>query len=306
MKKIFYIVTIVLLGIFDASAQQESQYTQYMYNTMTFNPGYTGSRDLVSAMGLYRTQWVGLDGAPKTMNFSIQSPLGYHGNGIGLNVVSDEIGPTKNTGVMLNYAYTIMGNNGDLKVSFGISGGFDNFVVDYSKLNIKNAEDPYLMGKESQFSPNVGAGVYVHTYNWYVGVSVPKLLKTDFFDDVSSSVYTTKSHFYGIAGYVFDINPYLRFKPAVLAKFVSGAPIAVDVSANFLINNKFTIGAAYRVDASVSGLAGFQVTDGIQVGYAYDYETTNLGNYNSGSHEFFLRFDLFNKSNKRMINPRFF
>lgn len=304
MKKIFYIVTILFLGILEASAQQESQYTQYMYNTMTFNPGYTGSRDVISAMGLYRTQWVGLDGAPKTMNFSIQSPLGYHGNGIGLNIVSDEIGPTKNTEVTLNYAYTIMAGD-DLKISLGISGGFDNYKVDYSKLNIETP-DNYMTGTESQFSPNVGAGVYVHTYNWYVGLSVPKLLKTDHSNDVASSVYTTKSHFYAMAGYVFDINPYLRFKPAVLAKVVSGAPIAVDLSANFLINNKFTLGAAYRWSAALSGMAGFQVTDAIQIGYAYDYETTKLGNYNSGSHEIFLRFDLFTGSNKAMINPRFF
>lgn len=304
MKKIFYIVTILFLGILEASAQQESQYTQYMYNTMSFNPGYTGSRDVISAMGLYRTQWVGLDGAPKTMNFSIQSPLGYHGNGIGLNIVSDEIGPTKNTEVTLNYAYTIMAGD-DLKISLGISGGFDNYKVDYSKLNIETP-DNYMTGTESQFSPNVGAGVYVHTYNWYVGLSVPKLLKTDHTNDVASSVYTTKSHFYAMAGYVFDINPYLRFKPAVLAKVVSGAPIAVDLSANFLINNKFTLGAAYRWSAALSGMAGFQVTDAIQIGYAYDYETTKLGNYNSGSHEIFLRFDLFTGSNKAMINPRFF
>lgn len=304
MEKIFYIVAILLLGVFNASAQQESQYTQYMYNTMAFNPGYTGSREVVSAMGLYRTQWVGLDGAPKTMNFSIQSPLGYHANGIGLNVISEEIGPTNNTGVMVNYAYTIIGNN-DLRFSFGISGGFDNYVVDYNKLIIQNP-DPYLNGKESKFLPNVGAGFYMHTYNWYIGVSVPKLLKTDYYDDVASTVYTTNSHFYGIAGYVFDINPNFRFKPAVLVKVVKGAPVAVDVSANFLISNKLTLGLAYRWDASVSGLAGFQITDGIQIGYAYDYETTNLGNYNSGSHEIFLRFDLFTKSSNRMINPRFF
>ncbi len=304
MKKLFYIVSLLFLSVFGAYAQQESQYSQYMYNTMTFNPGYTGSREVVSAMGLYRTQWVGLDGAPKTVNFSVQSPLGYHGNGIGLNVVSEQIGPTKNTGFTVNYAYTIMPTD-DLKLSFGISGGFDNFEVDYTKLNSENP-DPYMTGNESQFSPNVGAGVYLHTFNWYVGLSVPKLLKTEFYDDVAASVYSTKSHFYLIGGYVFDLNPYLKFKPAVLAKFVMGAPVAVDMSANFLINNKLTLGAGYRWDASVSALAGFQVTDGIQVGYAYDYETTNLGHYNSGSHEIFLRFDLLSKSKARLISPRFF
>ncbi|OMQ10477.1 type IX secretion system membrane protein PorP/SprF [[Flexibacter] sp. ATCC 35103] len=304
MKNIFYIAAVMLLGISSASAQQQSQYTQYMYNTMTFNPGYTGSREVVSVMGLYRTQWVGLDGAPKTMNFSIQSPLGYHGNGIGLNVVSDVIGPTKNIGAMVNYAYTIQTNN-DVKFSFGIAGGFENMVIDYYLLDIENP-DIYMVGKESMLSPNVGAGIYVHSYNWYVGLSSPKLLQTSHDDKVAASVYSSKSHFYGIAGYVFDINPYLRFKPAVLAKFVAGSPIALDLSANFLINEKFTLGTAYRWDAGVSAMAGFQVTDGIQVGYGYDYETSKLGNYNSGSHELFLRFDLFTNSGKQLINPRFF
>ncbi|KAF2515549.1 PorP/SprF family type IX secretion system membrane protein [Flavobacterium foetidum] len=304
MEKCFYIMTICLLASFDALAQQESQYTQYMYNTMTFNPGYTGSREVVSAMGLYRTQWVGLDGAPKTINFSIQSPLGYHANGIGLDVVSEEIGPTNNIGLMINYAYTIIGNN-DLRFSFGISAGFNNYEVNYNELNVENP-DQFLYGQQSEFLPNIGAGFYLHTYKWYLGVSVPKLLKTNYYDDVASTVYSSNAHFYGIAGYVFDLNPNLKFKPAVLVKVVEGAPIAVDLSANLLINSKFTLGAAYRWSASISALAGFQATDNIQIGYAYDYETTNLGNYNSGTHEIFLRFDFFNKSSKRMINPRFF
>lgn len=304
MKKIFYIAAVLLFGVFEVSAQQESQYTQYMYNTMTFNPGYTGSRGVLSAMGLYRTQWVGLDGAPKTMNFSIQSPLN-DSNALGLNVVSDQIGPTKNTNFMVNYAYTIQGS-GDLKVSFGISGGFANFEVDYTKLKMENP-DIYMTGVQTMFSPNVGAGIYVHSYNWYAGISAPSLLKTDHYKDGDvASIYSTKSHFYGIAGYVFDLNPYLKFKPAVLTKFVSGAPLAVDVSANFLINDKFTIGGAYRWDAAVSGLAGFQVTNGLQIGYAYDFETTKLGKYNSGSHEFFLRFDLVKGAKTRLVTPRFF
>ncbi|MEG2102728.1 MAG: type IX secretion system membrane protein PorP/SprF [Flavobacterium sp.] len=303
MKNIFYTVIILLIGVWDASAQQESQYTQYMYNTMTFNPGYTGSREVLSAMALYRTQWIGLDGAPKTMNFSVQSPLGIH-SGLGLNVVSDKIGPVTSTGATVNYSYTILGST-DIKYSFGISGGFNNFDVDYNKLNIKDP-DPYLSGQISQFSPNVGAGFYVHSYNWYVGLSVPQLLKTSFYDDVKATTYTEKSHIYLMGGYVFDLNPYLKFKLAALIKAVPGAPVAVDVSANFLFSDKFTIGAAYRWDAAVSALAGFQVTNGIQVGYAYDHDTNNIGNYNSGSHEVFLRFDLLSRSKTRLVTPRFF
>ncbi|SEO62620.1 type IX secretion system membrane protein, PorP/SprF family [Flavobacterium sp. CF108] len=305
MKNIYHIVIILLAGVFSASAQQESQYSQYMYNTMTFNPGYTGSREVISALGLYRTQWVGLEGAPKTMNFSIQSPLGTHANGIGLNVVSDQIGPVKNTGAMASFAYTILGST-DVKYSFGVSGGFDNFSVDYNKVNRERMDDPYMVGTVSQFSPNVGAGFYVHADSWYVGISSPKLLKTSYYDDVKETTYSTKSHFYLLGGYVFDLNPYLKFKPAVLTKYVSGAPLAVDVSANFMFNDKFTLGAAYRWDAAVSALAGFQITDGLMVGYGYDHDTTKLGNYNSGSHEIFLRFELTGSSKSRLVTPRFF
>ena len=303
MKRIFQTIVVMLVVVFSASAQQESQYSQYMYNTMTFNPGYTGSREVLSAMALYRTQWVGLEGSPKTMNFSIQSPVGIHSS-LGLNVQNDQIGPTKNTGVTANYSYTILGST-DLKYSFGISGTLDNFSVDYSKLNVEYP-DPYLTGIESQISPNVGVGFYVHSYSWYVGLSVPKLLKTNYFDDTKETTYSSSSHFYLMAGYVFDVNPYLKFKPATMIKAVSGAPIAIDVSANFLINDKLTVGAAYRWDAAVSGLAGFQVTVGLNVGYAYDYDTTHIGNYNSGSHEIFLRFELISKSKSKMITPRFF
>lgn len=294
---------LLLIGVWNASAQQESQYTQYMYNTMTFNPGYTGSREVLSGMALYRTQWIGLEGAPKTMNFSIQSPVGLN-SALGLNVVSDQIGPVKNTGAMISYSYTILGNS-DVKYSFGVSGGVDNFDVNYDKLHLENP-DPYLNGQISQLSPNVGAGFYMHSYNWYIGLSVPKILKTSFYDDVKETTYSAKSHIYLMGGYVFDLNPYLKFKPAALIKAVPGAPLAVDVSANFLFNDKFTLGAAYRWNASVSALAGFQVTDGIQVGYGYDYDTTNIGNYNSGSHEIFLRFDLIKKSKSKLVSPRFF
>lgn len=304
MKNIYHIILILFAGVFSASAQQESQYSQYMYNTMSFNPGYTGSREVLSVLGLYRTQWVGLEGAPKTMNFSAHSPIGER-FGIGLNIANDQIGPTKNTGATLNLSYTILGST-DVKYSFGVSGGFDNFTVDNDKLTRRDMDDPLMSGVVTQFSPNVGVGFYVHSHNWYLGVSAPKLLKTEYYKEVKNTTYSTQTHFYLLGGYVFDLNPYLKFKPAFLVKSVQGAPLAVDVSGNFLINDKFTLGAAYRWGASASALAGFQITDGIQLGYGYDHDVSGLRAYNSGSHEFFLRFELVNKSKSRLVTPRFF
>ncbi|MEN2402780.1 type IX secretion system membrane protein PorP/SprF [Flavobacterium sp. MC2016-06] len=306
MKRILNLLIVLMLGTIGASAQQESQYTQYMYNTMTINPAYTGTRGVPSIFGLYRTQWVGLDGAPETANFSIESPVTKNGQGFGLSVTNDRIGPSTDTNLALNYSYPIQLSS-DVVMSLGLSGSADFMQIDYSKLNIYNPDDPYMSGVLSKTSPNVGAGVYFHSNDkWYAGLSVPQILETKFYDDVKESVASKRMHFYLMGGYVFNLNENLKFKPAAMVKAVQGAPLAVDLSANFLLNEKLTLGAAYRWDAAVSFLAGFQVTPGMNIGYAYDYDTNNLGRYNSGSHEIFLRFDLFTATKYRLVTPRFF
>lgn len=305
MKKISCLLILLFVGMLEASAQQQSQYTQYMYNTMTINPGYTGTRAIPSIFGLYRTQWVGLDGAPKTANFSIESPITENGQGLGLSVISDQIGFTKETTVTASYAYPIQ-LSADLHLSLGVSASGNFAQIDYTKATIKDVNDPYLTGILTKNSPNFGAGAYFHSSKWYAGLSVPMILETKFYDDVKVSVASQKMHFYAMGGYVFDLNDNLKFKPAAMVKMVSGAPLAVDLSANFLFNEKLTLGAAYRWDAAVSAMAGFQVTPGMNIGYAYDYDTQKIGNYNSGSHEIFLRFDLFSSTKYRLVTPRFF
>lgn len=305
MKKISYLLILLLIGAFQVSAQQQSQYTQYMYNTLTINPGYTGTRALPSIFGMYRTQWVGLDGAPKTANFSIESPISENGQGLGLSVVNDKIGPSQETTLTVSYAYPIQ-LSADVHLSLGISGSGNFMQIDYNKLKVLNPDDPFLSGVLSKTSPNFGAGVYFHSSKWYAGLSVPMILETKFYDDTKVSVASQRMHFYAMGGYVFDLNDNLKFKPAVMVKAVNGAPLAVDLSANFLFSEKLTLGAAYRWDAAVSGMAGFQVTPGLNIGYAYDYDTQKIGNYNSGSHEIFMRFDLFSTSKYRLVTPRFF
>lgn len=305
MKKISYLLILLFVGIVEASAQQQSQYTQYMYNTMTINPGYTGTRGLPSIFGLYRTQWVGLDGAPKTANFSIEAPITENGQGLGLSVITDQIGFTKETTLTASYAYPIQ-LSADVHLSLGISGSGNFAQIDYTKATIKDANDRYLSGVLTKNSPNFGAGVYFHSSKWYAGLSVPMILETKFYDDVKTSVASQRMHFYAMGGYVFDLNDNLKFKPAAMVKMVSGAPLAVDLSANFLFNEKLTLGAAYRWDAAISAMAGFQVTSGMNIGYAYDYDTQKIGNYNSGSHEIFFRFDLFAGTKYRLVTPRFF
>ncbi|MGS2764252.1 PorP/SprF family type IX secretion system membrane protein [Sinomicrobium sp. M5D2P9] len=303
MKKA--VSVLIIFWSLSVFGQQEPQYTQYMYNTVTVNPGYAGTRGVTSLFGLHRSQWIGLDGAPRTTQFSIHSPVSRRGHGLGLSVVNDNIGPSRDTYINASFSYLLQLSD-RTRLNLGLMGGGSFLEVDYNKLNLENNQDPNLTGKLNKFSPNVGVGAYLHSDNWYVGLSVPALLETSFYDDVQQSVAREKMHFYLIGGYVFDLGPSVKFKPATLLKAVSGAPLSVDLSANFMFNENLTLGAAYRWDAAVSAMAGFNITPSLFVGYAYDWDTRRIGNYNSGSHEVFLRYEFIFSSRNRLHSPRFF
>ena len=285
-------------------AQQDSQYTQYMYNTITVNPAYAGSRGMLSIFGLHRSQWIGLEGAPRTNAFSVNTPLNSNHLGLGVSIVNDKIGPTVENTFSADLSYTVPTSE-TFKLSFGIKGTANLFNIDMNKLDIKDQGDKQFQNLDGKFSPNIGAGIYLHSDKAYVGLSVPNFIESDRYDDDQVAIFKEKINYYFIAGYVFDINPSIQFKPALLTKLVQGAPLQVDVSGNFMFDEKFVLGLGYRWSASISAMAGFQVSEGLYVGYAYDHETTRLQKYNSGSHEIFLRFELFN-SYSRITSPRFF
>ncbi len=293
-----------MLACFSGFAQQDAQYTQYMYNTTNVNPAYAGSRGVMSIFALHRTQWVGIDGAPVTNAFSINTPINNSNIGVGLSVVNDRIGPTVENAISADVSYTIQTSE-TMKLSFGVKATANLFNLDVDKLNPLDQNDPSLQNLDNKFNPNFGAGVYLHSDKFYLGLSVPNFLEDTKYSDNSVSVFKERMNFYAIGGYVFDLSPSLKFKPAFLTKMVTGSPLQVDVSGNFMFFEKLTLGVAYRWDAAVSALAGFQVSDGIYIGYGYDLETTKLQNYNSGSHEVFLRFELFKRYSK-MVTPRFF
>lgn len=286
------------------SAQQDAQFTQYMYNTISVNPAYAGSRGALSIFGLYRTQWIGLDGAPETSTFSINTPINNSKLGLGVSLVNDKIGPTNENTLSADLSYSIPTSE-TFKLSFGIKATANLFNLDVTKLSFEDQDDPQFQGLDNKFTPNVGAGVYWHSDKAYFGLSVPNFIETDRYDDNDTAIFKDKINYYFMAGYVFDLNYDIKFKPALLTKMVQGAPLQVDVSGNFMFYEKFTLGMAYRWSASVSAMAGFQVSDGLYIGYGYDHETTNLRKYNSGSHEVFLRFEFFNNYSK-MTSPRFF
>lgn len=303
---ILMLLFIATLGnVNETFAQQDSQYTNYMYNTINVNPAYAGSRGVMSIFGMHRTQWVGLDGAPVTNVASINTPINNSKLGMGISFVNDRIGPSDENAISADISYTIQTSE-TYKLSFGVKGTANLLNVDYTKLKIYDLTDPQFQNNiDNKFSPNIGAGIYFHSDKLYAGLSVPNFLETEHFDDNVAATAKERMHYYFIGGYVFDLSENIKFKPAFLSKVVSGAPLQLDLTANFMFNEKFVLGAAWRWDAAVSGLAGFQINQNWMIGYAYDAETTKLANYNSGSHEIFLRYEFKGKKEK-VVSPRFF
>ncbi|KAB5485228.1 type IX secretion system membrane protein PorP/SprF [Flagellimonas hadalis] len=309
MGKTGWLFLILMICIMSSlHAQQDAQYTQYMYNTVSVNPAYAGSRGHLSIAALYRNQWLGLDGAPETQTLNIHTPMGYRGVGLGLSIVNDKIGPTSETYFDVDFSYTIQ-TSWEGRLSFGLKASAHMLDIRYSELD-EFEVDPQLQSQQdiqNKFSPNIGAGVYYHTDRFYVGLSAPRILETSHFDESSVSTAKEQINMYLITGYVWDLNPFLKFKPTLLTKAVQGAPLQVDLSANFMMNEKFIGGVAYRWDAAFSGLFGFMLSDQLMLGLAYDREITELGaaTFNDGSFEVIIRYD-FIRNIGNLKSPRFF
>ncbi len=274
-------------------AQKEPQYTQYMYNIGSFNPAYVGTTEAPEITGLYRAQWLDIPGAPRTIRFGTNIPLSNEKMGLGFNVISDQLGPSTQTYVDLAYSYQFNVSE-NAKLSFGMDAGGSFLNVDFAKGTFKNPGEPILNGETiNRFYPTIGAGMFLYEDDiWYLGVSIPNFLTDGIYNDDVATIVEDKVQFNFIGGYVFDLSESLKFKPAVMANLIGGAPVNMNISGNFLINDRFTLGASYRLDNAISGLAGFQISSGMFLGYSYDYNTNPLGEFNNGSHEVILKFYL--------------
>ena len=311
MRKIYFTLAFAFMIMLSAKAQQEPQYTQYMYNMNVINPAYAGSKENLSIGLLYRSQWLNLDGAPKTATFSIHSPVGNN-VGLGLSVISDKIGPVEENNVNADFSYTV-NLGGANRLAFGLKAGatFQKIGL-FSDIGNGYTTDP----NDEAFSENVnnthlnvGTGIFYYTDNYYISLAVPNMLKNTYLDITNNGQeYKYGSdvlHYFLSGGYVFDISENTKFKPSFLMKSAFSAPTSLDVSANFLFFDRFELGATYRLDDSVGAMANFAVTPEIRIGYAYDYTTSALNASTSGSHEIMILFDLASFK-KVSISPRFF
>lgn len=304
MKRLSLLVLLIsILSIDLAMGQQDPQYTQYMYNMNVVNPAYAGSKEGLSVTALYRKQWSGFNGAPETFTFSAHSPVGDK-VGLGLSAIRDELGPISETNVYADFSYTLE-LGATTKLALGIKAGATFHDVGLVDLELQDPNDPFFSQDISNTYPNVGAGAFLYGDNYYLGLSVPNLLNSVHLDENGLKYGSETQHYFATAGYVFQVSENVKLKPSVMVKSAFDAPVSFDGNLNALFYERFEIGASYRLDDSFSGLVGFQVTENIRIGYAYDYVTSDLDAVADASHEVIVTFDLF--FNKRTLrSPRYF
>lgn len=304
IKKVL-IATAVLFSSAISFAQQDPQYTQYMYNMNLVNPAYAGSEDMLSLNFLARAQWVGIKGAPRTITFNAHAPVGRK-VGLGFSAFSDELGPVKEQNVYADFSYTLKVNE-KANLALGLKAGFSFFKANLSDLITNNPDPAFLDNNINRTLPNFGFGAFYYTEKLYVGASIPNVLKTVHFKKSNGqrSTATNVSHYFITGGMVFNLSETVKMKPSFMAKVVSGAPLSADGSLNFLFNEKFELGISHRINESFSGLVNFRVNNKLRLGYAYDHTLTALGDFNSGSHEVFVLFN-FDFQDDKIKSPRFF
>ena len=286
-------------------AQQSAMYSQYMFNTLAVNPAYAGSRNVISATALLRSQWTGIAGAPKTSTFTIDAPLKDKRIGVGLQIFNDKLGVVNSTGAVFSYAYRIRMEKATL--SFGMQGSANQYTANFSTILLQPAAEGYDQAFSNDVKKvllNVGTGVYYNSDKFYAGLSSPELLSSRLSSD-SGNLSRKTFHLYLASGYVFDINNDFKFKPSFLFKAVSGSPLQADLNATIWIKDRVAVGAQYRTSADILGLLEVQISPQIRFGYAYDHSVTPLKNYNSGSHEIMLRYE-FGFNGSKVLSPRYF
>ncbi|NNC95355.1 MAG: type IX secretion system membrane protein PorP/SprF [Chitinophagales bacterium] len=317
MKRFFQTVIVLVTIHTIAFAQQDAEYSMYMFNGLYLNPAYAGSHELISMSGIYRHQWSGIEGAPRSASFGIHTPFRKEQHAVGLLLTNDRLGVTNMYSVNGSYAFRAKINN-TTKLSLGVSLGFTQYLSDLTELVLPTDNlDPTFAVDRSLFMPNMGFGAYLFSNVYYVGFSVPHLINNSMNEklefEATDAVARQYKHYMATAGYVFGPeDAKLRFKPSILMKYVKNAPIDFDLNASLLIDSRYWVGLSYRTGGNAEGKSGdaivgifeFKATSALRLGYAYDYTISDLGAYNTGTHEIMVGFD-FGFEKERFVSPRY-
>jgi type IX secretion system PorP/SprF family membrane protein len=309
---VFRMLAVAALTLFlsrEVRAQYDPMFTQYMFNEMFINPAYAGSKEAIALTGLYRNQWVGIDGAPETVTFTGHAPLMNNKMGVGLSMLSEKIGVTNRQLYYASYAYRFKLGKG--RFSFGLMAGLNSIRENLASVQTTQGNDSYFQSNIArQLVPNFGFGMYYYTSRFYAGLSIPRMVDNNILA-TSSGVNTdnkidiSRFHYYFATGYLFDISSNFKLKPQVMVKAVQNAPVSFDLNVNGLIRETLWLGASYRTGSDVSALIGYQFSPQFLISYSYDYSLNQLRDFNSGSHEIVLNY-LFSFRQKKIVTPRYF
>jgi type IX secretion system PorP/SprF family membrane protein len=298
---------LLVLGL-NGFAQQDPMYTQYSNNPLIVNPAYAGSRGFGNLTGVFRKQWVGINGSPTTTSLSYNAPIRRYDFAAGASLLYDALGPVTQTGFYLDYSYQIKFDQKST-LSLGLKGGFNYFYMNYSALNTIDPDDDVdILENESLFLPNFGVGAYYYSEKMYLGLSVPKLIRNSLEKKGNTIEHLNREewHFFLMGGYIFNLTKNIDFKPSFMTRYANGAPLSLEVTATFMLYDKVWLGAMYRFGDSFGGLINWQITPKFNIGYSYDLTHSELRPFNRGSHEITLNYVFLRDSGKRILSPRFF
>jgi len=294
MKRALFFIIIGCAYFFtqQAHGQQYPVYSQYLFNPLVINPAYAGSHVQLSATGMFRNQWVNLDGAPQTASFSMHTTMGRPNVGMGFLITNDKIGSYSNTSIYGAYSYSIKSETG--KLSFGLQAGFSLVSADYSKLNLDDFNDNSFISFNNKIRPNFGAGVIYQTKKFYAGFSIPFLLNTAVENSLEAVLTEIKEarYYYLNAGVFLPLNRMETavLHPSVLVRAQEGQPLSMDINMDVILNDVFSLGVSYRnIDAVITYMS-LKLSDQFHFGYSYDWTTSDLNQFSKGTHEFMLNY----------------
>ncbi|GAB4138327.1 MAG: type IX secretion system membrane protein PorP/SprF [Bacteroidia bacterium] len=310
MKKITYqllLCGLFLLSFIEMNAQQDPMYSQYMFNPLSINPAYAGSRGVMNGALLYRRQWVGFNGAPNTQVLTLNSPTKKGKVGIGLEVVADQLGPKKTTAAYFTYAYRLQLGKG--KLAFGLGAGMMNYRVNWNAVEYKDQNDPYasLSATNNNF-PDFKAGVFYNTKKFYIGTSMTHLSEPIYAKAIDTIVKPSylRHHGFFTVGRVFQFGSSILFSPSVIVRHVFDyQQSSIDLNLNFKFNDVLWVGVSARSEKAVVAMIQYNITEKLKVGYSLDVSSNKLRAYQSGTHEIMLGFDL-NVFKSEVLSPRYF
>ncbi len=309
-RSLTYILVVLLLVLSQkVSAQDQTVYSNYISNQGILNPAYNGTRDVVSALAIFRSQWTGFKGAPITGALNVHAPIdGVKDLGVGGVFTFDKIGITKSIEFFGAASYKLHIDRKNT-IALGLQFGFINFSYDGADTYTVDYGDPLFSSKVSKFGFNAGVGAYYYTDTYFAGFSIPRFFANKYDTDkqeLKNTVVMKDLHMYLYGGCVFDVDD-IKIKPTALIRIVPGAPLQVDLQVNFLLMNQLWLGLAYRTVSDLVFLAEYQITRQLAIRYCFDYAFDSIMKYaKAGSHEIGVQYDFSLKRRPGMRSIRYF